>query len=63
VKRLSRDPVRFDVFDAFTDFCAQEGISVRDSEALDRFMVAVKDATMKSLETWPRPAPRTRCAS
>lgn len=49
MKRLKRDPVRFDVFAAFGHFAAQHGLSIRDSTAVTQFSDVVRVATEDSL--------------
>ena len=50
MKRLPRNPVKFDIFAAFAQFAATHGLSIRDPQALERFKDAVLDETERSLD-------------
>ena len=49
MKRLPRDPVRFDVFAAFAEHAAKRGVPIHDKATLRDFGAAVQDVTEKSL--------------
>ena len=49
MKRLQRDPIRFDVFDAFAAFGQQEKISLRDPAAASGFVDRARASVERSL--------------
>lgn len=50
MKRIRRDPVRFDVFTALAQFSSRHGLAIRDSNTVPQFLDAVRDATADSLD-------------
>lgn len=51
MKRLPRDPMRFDIFNAFADFGRVERVSLRDpATATDGFVKGIRSSVSKSLQ-------------
>jgi hypothetical protein len=50
MKRMKRDPMRFDVFGALAHFASKHRLSIRDDESVTRFLDAVQGTTTGSLK-------------
>src|ERR1035437_3666396 len=49
MKRLPRDPIRFDLANAFAEFGRLESVSLRDPAATDGFVDRIRESVRRSL--------------
>ena len=49
MKRLPRDPIRFDLINAFAEFGRNEKVSLRDPSAADGFVDRARESINRSL--------------
>ena len=49
LKRLPRDPIRFDVFGAFAGFGREERVSLRTAEGVEGFLTRIRETVAKNL--------------
>jgi hypothetical protein len=50
MKRIKRDPMRFDVFSALAYYASKHRLSIRDNQSVTKFLDAIRGTTRGSLD-------------